>query len=80
MTSPVPVNPNVKSSSFTQEPNTFSSVNDLYQFFQPKILRVSKQSPPVLGVDITEGQLLWDRTANRLYTVSNGVLKYAAFS
>lgn len=80
MTSPVPVNPNVKAATFQQEPNSFSSFNDLYQFFQPRRLKISKQSPPVLNVDVTEGELIWDRTANRLYTVSNNVLRYVAFT
>lgn len=76
MTSPIPVNPNVKSANYSQEPNTFSSINDLYQFFQPQRLRVSKNSPPLLNVDITEGQLLLDKTALRIYTVVNNTLRY----
>ena len=80
MTSPVPVNPNVKSSNFTAEPNTFASMNDLYQFFQPRIMKISKNSPPILNVDVTEGTWIWDRTANRLYTVSNNVLRYVQFT
>ena len=80
MTSPVPKPIAPKSSTFTDQVATATSFSDLQRFFQPAILRVSRQSPPVLGVDITEGQLLWDRTASRLYTVSNGALKYVAFT
>lgn len=80
MSSPIPAPIAPKSSAFTDEVASATSFSDLQRFFQPIIMRVSRQSPPVLNVDITEGQLLWDRTANRLYTVSNGVLKYVAFT
>jgi hypothetical protein len=71
---PSPIAP--KSSTFTDGVATATSFSDLQRFFQPITLRVSKHSPPVLNKDITEGQLLIDRTAGRLYTVINGVLKY----
>lgn len=80
MTSPVPAPISPKSSTFPDDASLGTSFADLQRFFQPQILRVSKRSPPVLNVDISEGQLLWDRTASRLYTVSNGALKYVAFT
>ena len=75
---PQPIGP--KSGDFTREANTFSSINDLFRFFQTKRIKISKNSPPVLNKDITEGELVWDRTALRLYTVSDGALRYVAFT
>jgi hypothetical protein len=80
MSSPVPQPIAPKTSSQTNEVSIATSISDVNRFFQPKIMKVSKQSPPVLNVDVTEGTLVWDRTASRLYTVSNGVLKYVAFT
>lgn len=80
MASAVPKAPNPKSGTYDSEVSTFTDVSALFRFFQPKILKVSKASPPVLNVDIKEGELIWDRTANRLYTVSNGALRYVAFT
>ena len=80
MTNPVPAPIAPKSSTFTDGVASATSFSDLQRYFQPIILRISKHSPPVLNLDITEGQLLWDRTAKRLYTVSDGVLRYAAFT
>jgi len=80
MTSAVPQPTVPKEGGFTKEANTFASFGDLFRFFQPRIIKVSKQSPPVLNVDVHEGELIWDRTANRLYTVSNQTLRYVAFT
>lgn len=80
MVSPVPKNPSGKSGGYASEVATFTDMNALFQFFQPRRLRVSKNSPPVLNVDVRESEIIWDRTLNRLYTVSNGVLKYVAFT
>jgi hypothetical protein len=80
VTNPVPAPIAPKSSTFTDGVASATSFSDLQRYFQPIILRISKHSPPVLNLDITEGQLLWDRTAKRLYTVSDGVLRYAAFT
>lgn len=79
-TSPVPVNPSSKSGTYSLESNTFSSISDLFRFFQSRRMKISKNSPPVLNVDVTEGEIVWDRTANRLYTVSNQALRYVAFT
>lgn len=75
---PKPIAP--KSSSQNNEVAIATSISDLNRYFQPKILKISKQSPPVLNVDVHEGELIFDRTLNRLYTVSNGALKYVAFT
>lgn len=75
-----PVVPIPKSGTFSQESNTFSSINDLFQFFQPQRWRYSNNSPPLLNVDVSEGQMVWDATALRLYTVSNQTLRYVQFT
>lgn len=76
MTSPIPVNPGNKSTGYTREPNSFSSFGDLYQFYQPKHLKVSRVSPPVVNKDVTEGELILDKTLLRIYTVVDGTLRY----
>jgi len=77
-TSAVPPTP--KSGGFQQEPNMFSSINGLYETINSPVLRVSKHSPPQIGVDVTENGHVWDKTTNRLYTVSKGVLRYTQYT
>lgn len=79
-TSAVPVSPTPKSSGFQDEVSVATSIQDLFRFFQPARLRVSKNSPPVLNVDVTEGQMVWDRTLLRLYTASDNTLRYVQFT
>lgn len=79
-TSSNPVTPIPISGSFQQESNTFSSVNDLFRFFQPLTMKMSNNSPPVLNLDVTEGQWVFDKTALRLYTVINNTLRYVQFT
>jgi hypothetical protein len=76
VTSPIPKPIAPKSSTFTDQVATATSFSDLQRFFQPAILRISKHSPPVLDKDITEGQLLLDKTALRIYTVVDNTLRY----
>lgn len=80
MTSPVPQQPVPKSGNYLNEVSTFTDMNALFRAFMPRMLRVSKNSPPVLNVDVKEGEIIWDRTLSRLYTVSNQTLKYVAFT
>jgi len=76
LTNPAPQPIAPKSSTFTDQVATATSFSDLQRYFQPIILRISLHSPPILNKDITEGQLLLDRTALRIYTVVNGALRY----
>ena len=69
-----------KSGSFQQEANTFSSMGDLFRFFAPKKVRFSKNSPPVLNKDVSEGEFVFDKTALRLYTVADQTLRYVQFT
>lgn len=80
MTSAIPQSSVDKAGGYQREANTFSSFGDLFRFFQPRIMKVSKNSPPVLNVDVTEGTLVWDRTLSRLYTCSNGILRFVQFT
>jgi len=80
MTSPTPQPVAPKSSTQNNEVAIATSISDVNRFFQPKIFKISRNSPPLLNVDVTEGTLVLDRTAGRLYTVLNGVLKYVAFT
>jgi hypothetical protein len=69
-----------KSGGFQQESNTFSTMGDLFRFFAPKKVRFSKVSPPVLNKDITEGEMIIDKTALRLYFVVDQTLRYVALT
>lgn len=75
---PSPIAP--KTSSQTNEVSIATSLSDVNRFFQPRRFKVSRNSPPVLNKDVFEAELVWDRTLSRIYTVSNGVLKYVAFT
>jgi hypothetical protein len=69
-----------KSGTFQNEGNTFTSMSDLFRFFAPKKMRFSKNSPPVLNKDVTEGEFVFDKTALRLYTVADNTLRYVQFT
>lgn len=71
---PAPVPPTPVSGGYQKESNTFSSVNGLYQSLNGNTVRVSKNSPPKVGVDVQEAQLIIDRTTGKLHTVINGKL------
>jgi hypothetical protein len=77
---PVPVPPTPTSGGFQQESNTFSSVGGIYQSLNGMTVRVSKNSPPKVGIDVQEAQLIIDRTTGKLHTVINGVLKGVALT
>lgn len=72
--SPQPIGP--KSGDYGREANTFAAFNDLFRFFATKRLKVSRNSPPVLNVDVSEGELILDKTALRIYTVVDNTLRY----
>jgi hypothetical protein len=71
---PQPIAP--KSSTFTDSVATATSFSDLQRFFQPLIMKISKNSPPVLNKDVFEGQIILDKTALRIYTVVDNTLRY----
>lgn len=80
MTSALPQPTVAKPGGYLTESNSFSSFDDLFRFFQPRIMKISQNSPPLLNVDVKEGEIIWDRTLLRMYTVSDGVLRYVAFT
>lgn len=79
MTSPSPVAPTPKSGGYQQEPNTFSSVTDLFRFFQPKSIQMATASPPSTN-QLNEGELVFDKTTLRLWTKLDGTARYVQWS
>lgn len=53
--------------------------NALLRFFATKAMRASRTSPP-LAKDVEELTWVYDKTLNRLYTKSDGTLRYIAFT
>lgn len=80
MTSPSPVSPNVKTSTQNNEVAIATSISDVNRFFQPLRFKMSRQSPPVLNIDVTEGTLVFDKTTLRLYTVLDQTLRFVQFT
>lgn len=77
-TKATPQIPFPRSGAYDKEPNTFSDMNDLFRFFRR--LKVSKNSPPVLNKDVSELEMTYDKTLNRLYIVADGTLRYVQFT
>ena len=80
MVSPVPRNPGGKAGGYANEVATFTDINSLFRFFQPRRMKISKVSPPVLNKDIFEAEIIYDKTLNRLYTVIDQTLRYVQFT
>ena len=79
-TTPAPVQPTPVPGGYQQESNTFSSIDDIFRALNNLTVRISQNSPPVIGNDIQEAQLVIDRTTSKLYMVINGTLKSVTFS
>ena len=79
MTSPVPQPIAMKSSTQNNEVSIATSISDVNRFFQPRIFRTSRNSPPDI-VDVDERTLVFDITALRLYTKISGTLRYVQFT
>lgn len=58
-----------------EDPATFGDITGIFKFMLENHVRYSRTSPPILG-DVKEGTWVWDKTLSRLYTTSNGVLKF----
>lgn len=76
MVSPVPQPVVPKAGLYTEPSNTFTDMTGAFQFFQPKLFKMSKNSPPLLNIDVIEGEMVIDKTALRIYTCLNGALRY----
>lgn len=76
MTAKIPV---LREGQYSNEGSSFDDFGNVSRFFMPRKLRESRTSPPV-AADVPELTLVYDKTANRLYTKVNGALKYVAFS
>jgi hypothetical protein len=70
-----PVQPTLKEGGYVQEQSSFGDLNNLFKFFATKKLRYSKTSPPLIK-DVPEGEMILDKTLNRIYLQVDGVLKY----
>jgi hypothetical protein len=75
MITPVPVPPTPVAGGYQKENTTFTDLTGAYRSMNVPNVRISKNSPPLVGVDVQEGQLIIDRTTNKLHVVVNGVLK-----
>lgn len=70
-----PKQPSLKEGGYGDETSSFGDFNNLFRFFATKKLRYSITSPPLLK-DVPEGEMVADKTLNRIYIRLNGVLKY----
>lgn len=70
-----PKQPVLKSALYSDEPSSFTDLNILFKQFQPKKIRLTRTTPPVLN-DTQESELYLDRSTKRLYTKINNVLVY----
>lgn len=74
MITPAPVPPTPVSGGYQKEANTFTDLTGSYRSMNAPTVRVSKNSPPLVGVDVQEGQLIIDRATNKIHCVVNGKL------
>jgi len=79
MVEPTPIVPTLKEGAYGQEQSISGDLNMFFRNFQGKKLKVSRNSPP-LAKEIGELELIWDKTLKRLYTKSDGSLRYVAFT
>lgn len=79
MSSPLPKSPYLKAGTYDQEPSQFGDMNNLMRFFMTKAMRASLTSPP-LAKDVGELTLVYDKTLDRIYTKSNGTLRFIQFT
>lgn len=61
------------------EPATYSDIQAIFKWMIENHARPSLSSPP-LAKDVEELTFVWDKTLNRLYTKSDGTLRYVQFS
>lgn len=74
-----PVQPSLKAGHYDDEVSQFTDLNNLLKNFATKALRPSRTSPPIAN-DVAELTFVWDKTLKRLYTKSDGALRYVAFT
>jgi hypothetical protein len=71
--------PTPREGGYGQEQSISGDLNSLFRFFASKRLRASRNSPP-LAKEVGELEFVWDKTLKRLYTKSDGSLRYVAFT
>ena len=78
MSSPVPQPPVLRAGNY-DEPATYGDVQAIFKWMVENHMRPALTSPPLLK-DVPELTFVWDKTLNRLYTSSDGSLKFVQFS
>lgn len=79
MSSPTPQPTVSKSGGFQTESGIFTNFNDLFRFFQPKRIKTSLSSPPLLK-DLAEMEITYDKTTNKLWIRVDGVARFVQFT
>ena len=77
MASVTPRPPVLKAGNY-DEPATYGDLTSIFKWLVECHVRPALTSPP-LAKDVAELTFVYDRTLDRLYTKSNGVLKYVQF-
>ena len=71
--------PPVLRAGLYDEPATFGDITAIFRWMVENHIRPSLSSPP-LAKDVQELTFVWDKTLNRLYTKSDGTLRYVQFT
>lgn len=79
MSSPNPQPAVPKAGGYQNESSSFASFNDLFRFFQPLAIKVSKNSPPI-ATDLKEMQWTFDKTTLKLWIKVDGTARYVQFT
>ena len=74
-----PVTPTPISGGYDQEANVYSDTQNLSKFPVSPI-RVARNSPPIITEFTSEMSLVYDKTTNKLWILSNGALHYVSFT
>ena len=75
----IPQTPKLRSGVYDNEPATFGDVTAIFKYMVGNHLRFSLTSPPLLR-DLPEGQMVYDKTLNRIYITADGTLRYVQFT
>lgn len=78
MSTVVPKPPILRAGQY-DETATFGDLTAIFKWLVECHIRPALTSPP-LAKDVAELTFVFDRTANRLYTKSNGALRYVQFT
>lgn len=74
----VPQPPILRAANY-DEPATYGDLTAIFKWLIENHVRFSLTSPPLLK-DLTEGQIVYDKTLKRLYITADGALRYVQFT